>query len=231
MFKKSFCLLFVLLAACTPFSAFAENEASAFLSSVTTEKNMLFETTLSVNAEVAAFVATLEFDESKVEFRGATPLSEASEISVNSSEKGKVTLAFLSEYGIKGEVIGFTFKAKSKSTFIALKLEQIIDKNGEDLELKKVSGANVTITAKSADKAEAQNKPSPNSPETTVSASKTKGTLSIMIPSDDDADYPALLSIFTGSALLIAAGVTGFILSRNSGSKKQNRKNNYEKNT
>ena len=152
MFKKSFCLMFVLIALSTPYFAFAENEASAFLSNVCCEKNRLFETYLSVNTEVCAFIAILEFDESKVEFREATALSEDTVISVNNSEKGKVTLAFLNKNGIKDEVLKLTFKAKADSTDITLNLEQVINRKGEDIVLSRVTGAMITSYSDTADK-------------------------------------------------------------------------------
>ena len=227
MFKKSFCLLFVLIALSTPYSAFAENEASAFLSNVCCEKNRLFETYLSVNIEVCAFIAILEFDESKVEFREATALSEDTVISVNNSEKGKVTLAFLNKNGIKGEVLKLTFKAKANSTDITLNLEQVINRKGEDIVLSRVTGAMITSSSDIADKS-IINKEKKDKPETQPQTTGTdnKDILNLNISAKETAVTELFICIALMAVLILSVGITGLILGKNFNS---NRKNNYEK--
>ena len=220
MFKKLICLFFVLFAFCVPFSVLAESGISASLSDVITDKNRLFETTLSINAEVAAFVATLEFDESKVEFRSAKALSEDSVLSVNNSEKGKVTLAFVNKYGTEGEIISFTFKANSENAFISLSLEQIIDKSAENIELNNTKGADVTITAKSANKTDTANKSAESKKETTAFTSESKDYLSLNVPEKENHNLWLIVCISMGGFLIIAVGIIGFVLGRSSGSKK-----------
>lgn len=227
MFKKSFCLLFVLIALSTPYSAFAENEASAFLSNVCCEKNRLFETYLSVNIEVCAFIAILEFDESKVEFREATALSEDTVISVNNSEKGKVTLAFLNKNGIEGEVLKLTFKAKADSTDITLNLEQVINQKGEDIVLSRVTGAMITSSSDIADKS-IINKEKKDKPETQPQTTGTdnKDILNLNISAKETAVTELFICIALMAVLILSVGITGLILGKNFNS---NRKNNYEK--
>lgn len=220
MFKKSFCLLFVLLAACTPFSASAENEASAFLSSVTTEKNRLFETTLSVNAEVAAFVATLEFDESNLEFREVKALSENSEISVNNSDKGKVVIAFVNKYSTEGDILKVTFKAKAKTAFIDLNLQQVINKNAQDVKLTSIKGANVNITEKAVTKPEGSNEIAENNSTQASALNDSKNKQTISIPATKTSISQKIIFVSLGIIVLVAVGFIGFILGRKTNSKK-----------
>ncbi len=228
MFKKSFCLLFVLIALSTPYSAIAENEASAFLSNVCCEKNRLFETYLSVNIEVCAFIAILEFDESKVEFREATALSEDTVISVNNSEKGKVTLAFLNKNGIKGEVLKLTFKAKADSTDITLNLEQVINRKGEDIVLSRVMGAMITSSSDTADKSinDKEKKDKPETQPQPTAADINKDILNLNISAKETAATELFICIVLMAVLILSVGITGLILGKNFNS---NRKNNYEK--
>ncbi len=229
MFKKSICIFFIMLSFCTSFTVYADSNASASLSSVSTEKNRLFETSLSVNTKVAAFIASLEFDQSKVEFRSAKATSENSDISVNTNDEGKITLAFVNEYGTDGEIIKFTFKAKSDSTFIDLKLQQVIDKNAKDILLKSVTGADITVTAKTVNKIESikENATEQNlEQETSASAlSESKNSLSINIPAKANTNTRKVIIIASSAMLLVAVGTMGFVLGRNSNSKNKDGKN------
>lgn len=230
MFKNIICfLIFVLF--CIPFSVCAESNASAFLTDVSAEKNKLFKTTLSVNSEVSAFVATLTFDENKVEFRSAEALSENSQISINNDENDKVIIAFLNKYGTQGEVLSFTFKATGADARIDLGIEQVIGVNAEDIMLSNVKGANVTIASDTAGKSESKN-PEEQTKEAETSATalnKDKETLNLNIPAKENSDISKTVIISSGAVLLISVGATGFILGRKSDNK--NRKNQYEKNS
>ncbi len=231
MFKWFICFLFVFVTVCMPLSALAESEFSASLSDISCEKNRLFETALSVNTEVSAFVATLEFDQNKVEFKEANALSEFSEISVNSSDAGKVTLAFLNENGTKGEILSFTFKAKDANTFISLKLEQVINHNAEDITLTGVKGANVTITSKVPDKSKSEKEDKAESQPQTTNSNGNKDNLNLTVPAKESPDTWFVVSVSLTAVLVVAIGAVGFILGKNSNSKNKNRKNQYEKNS
>mgnify|MGYP003294889567 CR=1 FL=1 len=210
---------------CIPFSAFAEGEASAFLSDVSTEKNRLFETTFSVNVSVSAFVATLEFDESKVSFRSAKALSEKSEISVNSSGSGKVRLAFLNEYGTQGEIVKFTFKASDKNAYIGLKLEQVIDKNAEDITLTSVTGSSITVSTNSTDSKSNSNKEKAEQEIAEASPTAHIGNnedIIINVPAKKSSDIWLIVSVSLGTLLLVTVGVTGFVLGKKSGKDRKN---------
>lgn len=217
MFKPAVCFFFILLSLCTSVSVCAESEATASLTDVITDKNRLFKTCLSVNTEVAAFIAILEFDENKVQFREAEALSENTELSINNSEKGKVTLAFLNEQGTKGDIIKFTFKANSESSSISLTLQQVINHKSEDIELATVTGADVTVNSQKAD----QN--GNNTKESDISISSTeiitsesasaKDWLNLYIPAQNDSFTQVFICVSV-AVLILSVGATGFILGK-----------------
>ncbi len=227
MFKKLLCFFLVFLSFYTCFSVCAEGEFSAFLSDVSCEKNRLFETTLSVNTQVSAFVAILEFDQNKVEFKEAKALSENSEISINTNDQGKVKLAFVNKFGTQDEVISFTLKAKAENTFIALTLEQVIDQNANDILLKNVKGADVAVIPK-ADNISESKKENPKQQKSEKETSATalnedKGSQNISVPAKENSNTRKIIFISSGAVLLLAVSAMGFILGRNSNNK--NRKN------
>jgi len=229
MCKKLFCFAVILLTISFTFSAFAENEASAKLTDVSVECNRLFETKLSVNTEVAAFVATLEFDESKVEFRSAKALSETSDISVNHGENGKVTVAFLNENGTKGEIISFTFKSKNENAFIGLSLEQVINKNADDVFIADIQGAEIIVTPKAdniskTDKAEAVSSQAVEETSETNIA-EVKGNKTLDVSSNTSSDVLKFVYIALGGVLLVGTGILGFVLGKSFDSKNKEGKN------
>lgn len=226
MCKRLFCFLLIIIGALVPFSVLAA-DASAFLSDAATEQNRLFETTLSVNTKVASFVAILEFDPSKLEFKSAKALADDSELSVNSDDKGQVKLAFLNENGTKGGVIAFTFKAGCENAYISLNLEQVIGKNAEDIVLTNVKGSSITVNTKLADsktntnqtKNEKANVTEPPTATTTLSTKQSED-INLNVPPKEGSDLWLIAGISAGALLIVAVGITGFFLGRKLNDKK-----------
>ncbi len=219
MFKRFFCFFLLLVVLCAPVSSFAQNATEASLSSVSTYNNRVFHTTLSVNSRVAAFVATLEFDQSKLSFRGAKAVSYSSLLSVN-AESGKVTLAFLNENGIEGDVIDFTFKSNSENAYISLAMEQVIDINARVITLDATAGAEVTVTSKVSDKSSSEK---PKTEKETPPATESKNYLSLGVSKTKSSENLIFTLAFWGFSALAAVGVTGFILGKNFNSKNKGR--------
>ena len=215
MFKPAVCFFFILLSLCTYVSVGAESEATASLTDVVTDKNRLFKTCLSVNTEVAAFIAILEFDENKVQFREAEALSEDTELSINNSEKGKVTLAFLNEQGTKGDIIKFTFKAISENSSINLTLHQVIDRNGEDIALTTVTGADIKVSANAPNKSDSDKEKAdiPKTHTNPTESDTNKGNLNLSVPADKNSDTNILIWVSV-AVLILSVGATGFILGK-----------------
>ncbi|MBR3987947.1 MAG: hypothetical protein IKK10_01440 [Clostridia bacterium] len=225
MFKKLLCPLILLALLTLPLSVSAVSNVSFSLSDVSTEKNKLFETVLSADAEVSAFVAHLEFDENKTEFKGAKAISGSAEISVNSNEKGKVSLAYLAEDGTSGELVSFTFKSKTESTSISLSLEQVIDKNANELGVAGKKGANVTVNIKAdCPKSNKTNEES-NSTAHTDTGTASTGEVYIDIPSKNSTDATLIICISVLFVMIFAVAAVAFFLGRNSAENKNSRKN------
>ncbi len=224
MFKKILCFSLLLVFFCLPLNVLAANEVRFSLADVSTEKNRLFETTLSANSEVAAFVATLTFDENVLEFREAKALSDTAEISVNNSESGSVIIAYLCKEGTKGELIAFTFKAKDESTHIALSLEQVIDKSAADLSVSSQKSASVTVLSKITQKDKTKETKDDLS-EADSLASDTNTTLqnsneSIEVKAEKGVDVNLVTSIICTAFVIFAVAGVAFVLGKKSGKNK-----------
>lgn len=219
MFKKLICIFTLAALLVLPARVSAESDLGFSLTDVTTEKNRLFETTLSTDTEVAAFVIKLNFSESTT-FKEAKALHEDAMLSVN-CEQGQVTVAYLCESGAKGELIEFTFKSSDRSSTIDLSAEQVIDKNAEDLSIF-TKGANVTVLSK----VKPQNDKTQNEkPLPTFTYNKTN----IDIEPKGTFDFTLALCFFSGGVLLSATAVVAFLLGKKSQNKQED--DEHEKNS
>ncbi|MDO4419667.1 MAG: cohesin domain-containing protein [Ruminococcus sp.] len=229
MFKKVLCFSLFLLIFCIPTNALAANEVCFSLADANTEKNRLFETTLSTDSEVAAFVATLSFDENALEFKEAKTLWDTAEISVNSSEKGSVRLAYLCEGGTKGELIALTFKAKTQSTQITLSLEQVIDKNAADLSASVKKDTNITVLSKAAEDDKTKDTKADftqgyNSDSVTKPTAQNANE-SIEVKAENEADISLVTGVILFALVMFAVAGAAFFLGKNTNKNKYGRKN------
>lgn len=210
----------LLLLLISPLSVFAVSEVSFSLTDVSTEKNRLFETTLCVSGEVAAFNATLTYDENSIEFREAKVLTEDAEISINSNEAGMVKIAYLCEDGATGELIKFTFKSADKSSSISLSAEQVIDCDLNDLSVTSLKGAEISVI--SDNKTESKHEAKTETTEvTTANASKSPAVYK-ELTAENGSDLNLIICIAGGSALVLAVALLGFFLGRSSAKNNNN---------
>lgn len=224
MFKKHLPLVIFLVLFLLMPTVSAQPEAEFSLSHEATEQNRIFYTTLSANVEVAAFVAHLEFDENLLEFRQVKAFDKTAELSVNHSDFGKLSVAFLCENGAKGELLSFGFKAKPTTTEISLKVSQVIDFRGNDLPINKSEGAVITVNAQSSSvKSQEANAESGVAvvPENTFSHSGTALSQSaspeemfISASGKGSSHLRALLCFIACSAVLAAVAAVAFSLGR-----------------
>lgn len=240
MCKKLLCVFILTAILCSPVNVLCANDVSFSLTDVTTEKNRLFETQLCVSDEVAAFTATLTFDENALQFRQAKALSDEAVISVNDTEEGKVKIAYLCENGATGELLSFTFKSSDKSSHIDLSAEQVIDTNANDLSPKSIKGAEISVSSIShqdKSKTESENsKPQTNESQNYQTnlqdeSSVANTTLYLDIPPKDGTDLSLILSIAGGAVVVFMVAAVAFFLGKNSDKNKNNRKAQHEKDT
>lgn len=225
MFKRLVCAFLLLVLLIAPTNVFAANEAGFSLTDVTTEKNRLFETALFVSGDVAAFTATLTFDESTINFRSAKAADENAVLSVNSTN-GKVKIAYLCETGATGELVTFTFKSSAQSAFISLSVGQVIDAKANDLSAQSLKGANVTVV--SASKTEDKDA---NKGETATATAATEATevtkgpaVSAELPVKGGVDVTFILLFAVGAVLATMLILAAFFLGRRSAKNNNNRK-------
>lgn len=121
------------------------------LSDAKSGEGRLFELTLSAQGSdnLAAFVAELQFDTEKLEYRSETVCSENAEYSVN-TENGKITVAYLCEEGIdcreSESLVTFSFKAlSSENSQVSLSVREVVDTDSRDITVFSEKGAAVTI--------------------------------------------------------------------------------------
>lgn len=220
MYKRLLCAFALLILFSAPVNASAE-EVSFSLSDVSCEKNRLFETTLCVSTEVAAFTATLTYDENEVEFRNAKAVSKTAELSVNSGESGKVKIAYLCESGAVGEAVTFTFKSADKSSKITLTAEQVIDSDSNDLAVTSLKGAEISVDSHKS------SEPQTESGETSAATESipSKGSTNYMeIPPKTTFDIALVICIAGGTVLILAVAAVAFFLGRASAKNNNNRK-------
>lgn len=225
MYKRLLCAFVLLILFSAPVNASAENEVSFHLTDASCDKNRLFETTLCVSGEVAAFTAELNFDENAVEFREAKALTEDAELSVNSNEIGKIKIAYLCESGTAGELITFTFKSTDKSTDINLNVEQVIDSDSNDLSVTSLKGATITVEAKKpnnnnkSDKADSTEGSESSSPSTHSFDSTKDSVAYLEIPPENAVDTTLIFCIAGGTALMFAVAAVAFFLGKKASAK------------
>ena len=224
---------------CFGFTAFAAaNEAYFSLSDVSTDKSRIFETVLSADSEVAAFVAHLEFDEGALEFRNAAVLNASAEISVNYQQGGKVTLAYLAENGSTGELIDLSFRLKDAEAFISLSLEQVIGSDGKDIYVCSAKGASVSLSEETAEistnqkiskSTEALTEHQTDATDSVSSTSEEAASDYIYLPATVSGNHLLILTAAGGFTIALGIGAIAFILGR--GTNKTNGKDKYEKDT
>lgn len=154
-FLRAF-LLFTIVAVMVIFSSFwvsAEPLAEFSLSDTQVSKNRLFEVVLSCKAEdkLSAFVAELTYDSEIVSFDSASVIHKSAQHSVNSSEKGKLTVVYLNEDGVSCNentaLMRFKFNAVcAGNTDIELSVRDAICCDCEDMEVLVCTPSQIVIS-------------------------------------------------------------------------------------
>lgn len=226
MYKRILCFLCLLLLLCTPLWVSASNEAGFSLSDIETNKNRIFETTLSVTGcPLAAVTATLTYDSSVIEFREAKSLDSNALLSVNSQTDGTVKIAYLNENGTEGGLVVFRFKSHSTNTFIDLEINQAITADSDDISVSKAKGANVSInvTAKDTKPSDktvtAINSSSEYSTEATQTQATNTDTETKLVIRGEKNNSAKVIAIAVGCLVLTAIVVLSFYLGRKSSKK------------
>ncbi len=142
------------------FSVCGAQTAEFSLSHAQVSVNRLFEVTLSAKGEdsLSAFVAELSFDPEVLKFDSASVTDSSAQYSVNSHEKGKLTVVYLDEDGAScadsTALISFKFKALAVgNTQIKLFVRDAISPEAEDISVLRCTSSQVTVLSKvSADK-------------------------------------------------------------------------------
>lgn len=121
---------------CSAFSAFAL-DGSFYLTSEEARVGRLFQVKFVADCEhLSAFVAEIEFDSQVLAYRSVKNLIDGSEYSVNTSEDGKIVVAWLNEEGVGGssELFSIEFKALSDGvTNLSLNVSQAISGDFADV--------------------------------------------------------------------------------------------------
>lgn len=229
MFKRLICTLILSVLLIFPLSVSALNEVSFYLTDVSCEQNRLFETTLCVSGEVAAFTATLTYDENDVTFRGAKAINSEAELSVNSTE-GLVKIAYLCENGASGELITFTFKSTDKGSSVSLAAQQVIDCDLNDLTVTSLKGAEVSVASvnrtesEQKTKAEAETTAKTENTEVPTANSAKSTAAQKELPAKSGYDPTLTFCIAGGAVLVFAVAALSFFLGKNSAKNNNNRK-------
>lgn len=121
---------------CSAFSVFAL-DGSFYLTSEEARVERLFQVNFVADCEdLSAFVAEIEFDSQVLAYRSVKSLIDGSEYSVNTSEDGKIVVAWLNEDGVGGysELFSIEFKALSVGvTTLSLNVSQAISGDFADV--------------------------------------------------------------------------------------------------
>lgn len=239
MCKQIFCLcLCLLFLSFSVISICASADVCFSLDDVKVSQNCDFETTLSANSSVAAFVAHLEFDENAIEFMDAKAVNSSAELSVNYQNDGKLSMAYLMKNGTKGELITLCFNLKDSNASINLTVEQVIDSMGNEISVPSVKGAEITLTQGFSESdtventrksTEALTKTVDNSPKDSQTTSASGNESYIFLPAKEGRDFTPIMLMAGGFTLTLGIGVIAFILGR--GTNKTNEKDKYEKDT
>lgn len=227
MFKRLICTLILSVLLIFPLSVSALNEVSFYLTDVSCEQNRLFETTLCVSGEVAAFTATLTYDENDVTFKGAKAINSEAELSVNSTE-GLVKIAYLCENGASGELIMFTFKSTDKGSSVSLAAQQVIDCDLNDLTVTSLKGAEVSVASvnktESEQKTKAETTAKTENTEVPTANSSKSTAAQKELPAKSGYDPTLTFCIAGGAVLVFAVAALSFFLGKNSAKNNNNRK-------
>lgn len=227
MFKRLICTLILSVLLIFPLSVSALNEVSFYLTDVSCEQNRLFETTLCVSGEVAAFTATLTYDENDVTFKGAKAINSEAELSVNSTE-GLVKIAYLCENGASGELIMFTFKSTDKGSSVSLAAQQVIDCDLNDLTVTSLKGAEVSVASvnktESEQKTKAETTAKTENTEVPTANSAKSTAAQKELPAKSGYDPTLTFCIAGGAVLVFAVAALSFFLGKNSAKNNNNRK-------
>lgn len=239
MYKRILCLcLCLLFLSFSVISICASADVCFSLDDVKASQNCDFETTLSANSSVAAFVAHLEFDENALEFKDAKAVNSSAELSVNYQNDGKLSMAYLMKNGTKGELITLCFNLKDSNASINLTVEQVIDSMGNEISVPSVKGAEITLTQGFSESdtventrksTEALTKTVDNSPKDSQTTSASGNESYIFLPAKEGRDFTPIMLMAGGFTLTLGIGVIAFILGR--GTNKTNEKDKYEKDT
>lgn len=129
MFKKgAFVAIFILLLL-IPVNVAAQDAACFSLSQGKADSSGAFQAVLSSNISVSAFIVDLDFDEDAVTFTSASATDDSALLSINLKGGGKATVVFLSESGVCGELLSFSFKSSGKNSAVTLNFREVIDPN------------------------------------------------------------------------------------------------------
>ena len=239
MYKRILCLcLCLLFLSFSVITICASADVCFSLDDVKASQNCDFETTLSANSSVAAFVAHLEFDENAIEFMDAKAVNSSAELSVNYQNDGKLSMAYLMKNGTKGELITLCFNLKDSNASINLTVEQVIDSMGNEISVPSVKGAEITLTQGFSESdtventrksTEALTKTVDNSPKDSQTTSASGNESYIFLPAKEGRDFTPIMLMAGGFTLTLGIGVIAFILGR--GTNKTNEKDKYEKDT
>ena len=225
MFKKIFCFICVLiLPLAFAATVSAANEACFSVSDITTNKNRLFDTNLSADSQVAAFVAEISYNKDELRFDGAKVLAEDAQLSVNSEANGFVKIAYLCESGASGDLIKLSFKSFTSDTEISFEVSQVIDKDGNDITAVSTKDAFVKISdsekkadSKTDKSSEKDQKGSSSQIET--SALENTDINEINLASNKNVSNIKIVAIVLSVVAVLGIGVAGFYLGRKSSRK------------
>lgn len=225
MFKRLLCFICVLIFSASFTAAVsATNEVSFSLEDISTNKNRLFDTNLSVDYEVAAFVAEVSYNPLKLRFDTAKALNDTALISVNSEVSGNVKIAYLCEDGASGELIRLSFKSFTSDAEISLAVSQVIDKNGNELTATSQKGAFVSVSGP-AQNADSKTDKIPAKRENATTSSAETSALSdsvaneINLTSGRNDGRMKIVAIAISAVAVLGIGAVGFYLGRKSGRK------------
>lgn len=150
-----FLLLLTMISFLTCIPTGAEDGVHFGIDEIEVQSGRLFEASIKVGnaSTLAAFSAEVEYDPSVLQYRSAK--SEAGELSVNTSETGKLRVVFLMEEGVGTDsgtgVLSLEFKALSAGdSRFKLCVDEAIDTEGRDLTFTACSEGIVHISKESA---------------------------------------------------------------------------------
>lgn len=127
MFKKGVFVAIFILLLLVPVNATAQDAACFSISQGKADSSGAFQAVLSSNISVSAFIVDLDFDEDALTFTSASAADDSALLSINLKGGGKATVVFLSESGVCGELLSFSFKSSGKDSAVTLSFREVID--------------------------------------------------------------------------------------------------------